>query len=84
VDPRVSILSALIQINGSNKNGSDRANGYALRFSNEKFIYEVGIMKAILEHVKGFLKQTDNRSLSFDKFPICLDSTVAPIKNNIK
>jgi hypothetical protein len=45
VGPWVSIVSALIQINESNKNGSDRANGYALRFTNDKFVYEVGIMK---------------------------------------
>jgi hypothetical protein len=79
----VSIVSALIQINESNKDGSDTANGYALRFANEKFIFEVGIMKVILGHAKAFLKQTESRSLTFDKFSTCLDSTVARIKNTL-
>jgi hypothetical protein len=40
-------------------------------------------MKAILGHAKGFLKQTESRSLTFDKFPVCLDSTVAPVKKTL-
>ncbi|CAF3919436.1 unnamed protein product, partial [Rotaria magnacalcarata] len=77
----VAIVSALIQIGESNADGSDTANGYAIRFVNEIFMYEVGIMKIILEHAKAFLKQTENRTTTFDKFSRCLDSTVVRIKN---
>ena len=38
-------------------------------------------MKIILGHAKSFLKQTENRSITFDKFSMCLDSTVARIEN---
>ncbi|CAF4642704.1 unnamed protein product [Rotaria sp. Silwood2] len=64
----ISIVSALIQINENNKDGSDTANDYATGFADEKFIYEVGIMKVILGHTKAFLKQTESRSLTFEKF----------------
>ncbi|CAF4628390.1 unnamed protein product [Rotaria magnacalcarata] len=77
----VAIVSALIQIGESNTDGSDTANGYAIRFVNEIFMYEVGIMKIILEHAKTFLKQTENQTTTFDKFSRCLDSTVVRIKN---
>ncbi|CAF4026864.1 unnamed protein product, partial [Rotaria magnacalcarata] len=77
----VAIVLALIQIGESNADGSDTANGYAIRFVNEIFMYEVGIMKIILEHAKAFLKQTENRTTTFDKFSRCLDSTVVRIKN---
>ena len=80
----VSIVSALIEIHESNKESSDTANGYAICFTNEKFIYEVGIMKIILGHAKSFLKQTENRSITFDKFSMCLDSTVARIENTLE
>ncbi|CAF4180389.1 unnamed protein product, partial [Rotaria magnacalcarata] len=77
----IAIVSALIQIGESNVDGSDTANGYAIRFVNEIFMYEVGIMKIILEHAKAFLKQTENRTTTFDKFSRCLDSTGVRIKN---
>ncbi|CAF1593485.1 unnamed protein product [Rotaria magnacalcarata] len=77
----IAIVSALIQIGESNVDGSDTANGYAIRFVNEIFMYEVGIMKIILEHAKTFLKQTENRTTTFDKFSRCLDSTGVHIKN---
>jgi hypothetical protein len=38
-------------------------------------------MTIILEHAKNFMKQTEYRSTTFDKFSTCLDSTVARIKN---
>ena len=66
----LSIVSALIEIHESNKESSDTAKGYAICFTNEKFIYEVGIMKIILGHAKSFLKQTENRSITFDKFSV--------------
>ena len=66
----LSIVSALIEIHESNKESSDTANGYAICFTNETFIYEVGIMKIILGHAKSFLKQTENRSITFDKFSV--------------
>jgi len=80
----VSIVSALIEIYESNKEGSDTANGYAICFANERFIYETGIMKIILGHAKAFLKQTENRSITFDKFSTCLDSVVIRIKNTLE
>ncbi|CAF3762320.1 unnamed protein product [Rotaria sp. Silwood1] len=79
----VSIVSALIQIHANNKDGSETANGFAIRFVNEKFIYEVGIMKIILGHAKLFLKQTESRSMTFDKFSTCLDSTTIRIENTL-
>ncbi len=45
-----AIVSALVQIYENNKDGSDTAYGYAIRFANEKFIYEVQLMKIILDH----------------------------------
>ncbi|CAF1422697.1 unnamed protein product, partial [Rotaria sordida] len=79
----VSIVSTLIQIHENNKDGSETANGFAIRFVNEKFIYEAGIMKIILGHVKLFLKQTESHSMTFDKFSTCLDSTTIRIENTL-
>ncbi|CAF3640922.1 unnamed protein product [Rotaria sordida] len=79
----VSIVSALIQIHEKNKDGSETANGFAIRFVNEKFIFQIGIMRIILGHAKLFLKQTERRSTTFDKFSICLDSTIVRIQNTL-
>ena len=76
-----AIVSALVQIYENKKDSSDTAYGYAIRFANEKFIYEVQLMKIILGHARSFLKQTESRSMTFDKFSICLDSTVARIRH---
>ncbi|CAF1459175.1 unnamed protein product [Rotaria sordida] len=70
-------------ISESNIDGADAAHGYAIRFANEGFIHEVGIMQIILGHAKNFLKQTENRTTTFDKFSKCLDSTVVRIKNTL-
>lgn len=80
----VPIVSALIEIYESNKEGSDAANGYAACFGNEKFIYSIGIMKIILGHAKAFLKQTESRSITFDKFSVCLDAAIVRIKNTLQ
>jgi hypothetical protein len=79
----VSIVSALIQIHEKNKDGSETANGFAIRFVNEKLIFQIGIMRIILGHAKLFLKQTENRSMTFDKFSICLDSATVRIQNTL-
>jgi len=79
----VSIVSALIQIHEKNKDGSETANGFAIRFFNEKLIFQIGIMRIILGHAKLFLKQTENRSMTFDKFSICLDSATVRIQNTL-
>lgn len=76
-----AIVSALVQIYESGKDSSDTAYGYATRFTNEKFIYEVQLMKVILAHARSFLKQTESRSMAFDKFSTCLDSTVVRIQH---
>ena len=75
----VPIVSALVQIYENNKDSSDTAYGYATRFIDEKFVYEVQLMKIILDHARSFLKQTESRSMTFDKFSTCLDSTVVRI-----
>ena len=57
------------------------AAGLAQRFAESKFIFEVGMMSLILEHAKNFMKQTESRTMTFDKFSKCLDATIARIKN---
>jgi len=57
------------------------AAGLAQRFAESKFIFEVGMMALILEHAKNFMKQTESRTATFDKFSKSLDATIARIKN---